>query len=669
VTAKTPSEEPRPDRLVGVEARKLYAVKLEDGFIAKYLSGSAVLDIGYRGYEPDVVPIVPQAIGIDLDYPGYDGKTLPFADNSQDAVFSSHCLEHAEDCEAAIKEWFRVLKTGGYLVLAVPHKYLYERRHRPPSRWNVDHRRFFTPATLLLRVENALEPNSYRVRQLIDNDFAFGYAIPPNSHPGGCYEIELVVQKITQPSWQLENPALLERRALVAPLLSPSPTIVDEAAHKGRIIYDGLNLALSKGTGIATYTKILAETSRGLGYDVGVVYETPFSIPKDPRLQDILFFDQATVRRRPPREPFSQKLGEALAEHFRRYRSVKSVPVSLGSTVDTRQFTDKLPEGHRPFAAKNVFKAAERYFNDTGRLLRVRFDKAPNIFHCTYALPLKVEKVCNVTTIHDLVPLRLPYATVDDKRAIYNRLKVIAAEADHLVTVSEASKRDIIELLGVPESRITNTYQAVTFPHEYLCRPEEMIADYLAGLYGLDLQGYLLFFGALEPKKNVARLIDAYLSSGVQIPLVLVIGEGWQNEEELARLQAHQSRGGANDKGPTILRLDYTTRSSLVNLIRGARAVVFPSLMEGFGLPVIESMTLGTPVLTSSSGALAEVAGDAALLVDPYDIDAIARGITVLANDSDLCGELGQRGLVQADKFSLSRYQERIGSLYAALIS
>jgi len=114
VTTKTPDEEPRPDRLVGVEARKLYAAKLEDGFIAKYLSGVAILDVGYRGYEPDVVPIVPQAIGIDLDYPSYDGKTLPFADDSQDAVFSSHCLEHAEDCESAIKEWFRVLKIGGY---------------------------------------------------------------------------------------------------------------------------------------------------------------------------------------------------------------------------------------------------------------------------------------------------------------------------------------------------------------------------------------------------------------------------------------------------------------------------------------------------------------------------------------------------------------------------
>src|SRR5215469_18626775 len=125
------TDEPRPDRLVGVEARKLYAAKLEDGFVAKYLSGQAILDIGYRGYEPDIVPIVPQAVGVDLDYRAYDGRTLPFPDNSQDAVFSSHCLEHAENCRSAIAEWFRVLKIGGFLILAVPHKFLYERRHRP----------------------------------------------------------------------------------------------------------------------------------------------------------------------------------------------------------------------------------------------------------------------------------------------------------------------------------------------------------------------------------------------------------------------------------------------------------------------------------------------------------------------------------------------------------
>jgi SAM-dependent methyltransferase len=196
-----------PDRNVGVEARKTYAAKLDDGFIKKYLSGMAILDIGYKGYENNVVPIVPQAIGIDVDYPGYDGRRLPFPDRSQDAVFSSHCLEHVENARAAVNEWFRVLKTDGFLVLCVPHQHLYERKSTPPSMWNPDHRRFYTPATLLADIEGALEPNTYRLRHLADNDAHYDYSIPPDQHPAGCYEIELVIQRIKQPAWGLDASA------------------------------------------------------------------------------------------------------------------------------------------------------------------------------------------------------------------------------------------------------------------------------------------------------------------------------------------------------------------------------------------------------------------------------------------------------------------------------
>jgi SAM-dependent methyltransferase len=207
MTGKAGVAAAEPDRNVGVEARKTYAAKLDDGFIEKYLSGIAILDIGYKGYENDVVPIVPQAIGIDIDYPGYDGRRLPFPDQSQDAVFSSHCLEHVEDARAALSEWFRVLKTNGFLVLCVPHKHLYERKSYLPSIWNPDHRRFYTPATLLIDVEDALEPNTYRLRHLADNDAGYDYSIPPDQHPAGCYEIELVIQRIKQPTWQLNTGA------------------------------------------------------------------------------------------------------------------------------------------------------------------------------------------------------------------------------------------------------------------------------------------------------------------------------------------------------------------------------------------------------------------------------------------------------------------------------
>lgn len=212
-----------PCRPVGEEARKAVQSRARNGFNEKYLSGSAILDIGYKGYLPDVVPIVPGAIGVELDYPGYDGVTLPFPDQSQDAVFASHCLEHIADFQNAVRDWFRVLKVGGYLIIMVPHKYLYEKQADLPSRYNNDHKRFYTPSSLVAEIEMSLRPNTYRLRHLADNDEGFDYELPPDRHSGGSYEIEIVVEKITPPLWDLARPAVHEiygdKRAL-----SPSDT-------------------------------------------------------------------------------------------------------------------------------------------------------------------------------------------------------------------------------------------------------------------------------------------------------------------------------------------------------------------------------------------------------------------------------------------------------------
>src|SRR5205807_2093101 len=100
----------------------------------------------------------------------------------------------------------------------------------------------------------------------------------------------------------------------------------------------------------------------------------------------------------------------------------------------------------------------------------------------------------------------------------YRLLRKIGAEADHIVTVSEQSKRDIVEVLGVDEKRVTNTYEAVEFPREFVERSDDVVAEQLRGSFGLTPRNYLLFYGALEPKKNVQRLFDAYMLSAVDIP-------------------------------------------------------------------------------------------------------------------------------------------------------
>jgi SAM-dependent methyltransferase len=188
-------------RHLGPEAARNFDRRQREGFFENYLSGNAILDIGYRGGDPKNEPITETAIGIDLDYAGYDGRILPFPNASQDAVFASHVLEHIEDWAAALADWYRVLKIGGYMVIAVPHRDLYERKSAPPSRFNGDHKRFYTPASLLNEIEEALPVGGYRIRSLRDIDDDFDYTIPPDQHAAGCYEIELVVEKIPIPGY------------------------------------------------------------------------------------------------------------------------------------------------------------------------------------------------------------------------------------------------------------------------------------------------------------------------------------------------------------------------------------------------------------------------------------------------------------------------------------
>ena len=189
----------QPTGELGPESKKNYEIRLKEGFIARYLSGDQVLDIGYRGGTENAVPITEKAIGIELDYPGYDGKTLPFSEQSQDAVYSSHCLEHIDDYATVLADWYRVLKIGGFMIVMVPHRDLYERKASLPSRYNGDHKRFYTPASLLTEIELSLPVAGYRVRSLRDLDTGFDYMIPPETAPAGSYEIELVLEKIAIP--------------------------------------------------------------------------------------------------------------------------------------------------------------------------------------------------------------------------------------------------------------------------------------------------------------------------------------------------------------------------------------------------------------------------------------------------------------------------------------
>lgn len=188
--------------MYGPETQKAHERRFREWFYFKYCQGKG-LDIGYQGSDKNHEPIE-NAIGVDTDYPGYDGKSLPFFDEEVDFVYSSHCLEHIEDYKQALQEWMRVIKFGGYLIITVPHQYLYEKKAFTPSNFNEDHKRFYSPGSLLIEVENSLEVNSYRVEYLKDCAEGFDYSIPPELHSSGEYQIELVLKKIQVPKWMIK---------------------------------------------------------------------------------------------------------------------------------------------------------------------------------------------------------------------------------------------------------------------------------------------------------------------------------------------------------------------------------------------------------------------------------------------------------------------------------
>lgn len=436
---------------------------------------------------------------------------------------------------------------------------------------------------------------------------------------------------------------------------------------RGTILYEAHNLTFKGGTGIATYARALAQAAGRLGYGVDGLFGVERGLARgQDALNEILAFD--AVDDNEWLSPL-QVAWRTLNYPFNALGGMRPVELPRSGLV-TGPIADALRPFRRAYASTRLIDISMMHFKLYGRAARIKVPERPSIFHATHPVPLAVRGCPNIYTIHDLVPLRLPYTTLDNKKYFYRLLTSLARTADHIVTVSEHSRRDIIEFLGIDESRVTNTYQAVDIPAHLLDRTDGEVADDLGKLFGLDFGGYFLFYGAIEPKKNVSRMVDAYAASGSKLPLIIAGGSGWQNRADLRKIRDERFTnfridGNVLRRERQVRRLEYLPHDQLVTLIRGAKALLFPSIYEGFGLPVTEAMTVGTPVVTSNASSLPEVAGDAALIVDPYSVDDIAQAVRVVEADADLRAELSVRGRQQAKRFSSAAYDERLKQLYS----
>ena len=440
-------------------------------------------------------------------------------------------------------------------------------------------------------------------------------------------------------------------------------------SKKRRILIDGFNLGLETGTGVATYARNLSYCVHGLGYETDILYDVRAAPGVHKLLREIAFFDPLVGD-----PPLWLTVLRYMIEAFTSPFGANATRVPITGAVIATQFKSRLPYFDSIFNSPDVFNRATRLFAIAQYLfystrLRARVPVKPDIAHWTYPLPIFIPGAKNIYTFHDLVPLRLPFTTLDNKRRYFQLVRMLARRADHIVTVSETSRSDIINLLGVPESKVTNTYQSVEIPSKFADKPDDVVKLEVEGTFNIRYKEYMLFFGAIEPKKNVGRLIEGFLASKIDTPLVIVGKLGWKSEQEIRLINEDATTyleqvGSLTYRRRRILQVDYAPFPLLVSLIKGAKCVLFPSLYEGFGLPILEAMKLGTPVLTSKEGATREIAGDGALLVDPYDTRAITQGITELDTNAELRASLSIKGRKIADLYSPEAHSRRLTEVY-----
>jgi len=287
-----------------------------------------------------------------------------------------------------------------------------------------------------------------------------------------------------------------------------------------------------------------------------------------------------------------------------------------------------------------------------------------DLFHAPHYVVSPLTACPTVVTIHDCIHLRFPQYLPNRTAAVYARffMATAARRARRILTVSQASKEDILHFLKVPASKVEVIHNALD---ERLAAPPT--EDEIARVRDRFLVNapFILYAGNIKPHKNVDRLIEAFAivrSRGGENIKLLIIGDEISKYPNLRRLvhrfQLHKH----------VRFLGFVPDATLAALYRLATVFVFPSLYEGFGLPPLEAMASGAPVITSNVSSLPEVVGDAALLIDPMNATAIADAIVRVVSDAELRAELTRRGFERVKTFSWARSVQRTREVYAEVL-
>jgi len=285
-----------------------------------------------------------------------------------------------------------------------------------------------------------------------------------------------------------------------------------------------------------------------------------------------------------------------------------------------------------------------------GRLSLQMLRCAPDVlFVPAHTLPL-VLAPRSVITIHDLGFLHHPKTHTRGQRLYYRLFtRFSARRATHIIAISEATKRDLQRYYGTSDHKISVIYHGVHPRFKPIT--DQAVLRGVMQRYGI-LPPYLLFVSTIQPRKNIVRLIEAFARARAvindRVMLILAGKRGWLT----GQIEGRAAELGIAD---VVRFTGYVTDTDLPALLSGALAYVVPSLYEGFGMSVLEAQACGTPVLASNVSSLPEVVDDAGMLVDPYNVDAIADGIVRLVQDETLRADLRERGLQHAAGWTWER--------------
>lgn len=434
------------------------------------------------------------------------------------------------------------------------------------------------------------------------------------------------------------------------------------------VVVDGSNLELTHGTGIRSYGQLVIRALHAMRGNVSVLFSRRIAHSKNPVLNESLFFDEV-----PPRSSWRKSLRSNLRGLLSVYgRRWSPKQISLNKYVVKG-------EGNRTFAGATAefidtveilnlpdcYRLAHRLSHQLNVQPIVSFPNRTDLFHLTCPHPIRTNASKQVVTIHDIIPLKVPYTTLDRKKRFYSQIEHSIRHADLILTDSEASRHDILATFEVRPEKVVVNYltSAISPPHE---EDGTEIASRLRG-YQLLPQKYFLFVGAIEPRKNLRRLINAYARLDTDVPLVIAGPKGWLWEDQLSQIDTINC-GETNVSKQRIRLLGHIPKCDLPFLYAGAVAFTYPSIYEGFGLPPLEAMKCGCPVLTSNLSSLPEVCGEAALYVDPFDVSELHAKLEMLISDEQLRNRLADHGRCQASKFSFQRFASSLYSAYSQVL-